>query len=109
MSFLGTVKGKAKEKEKKDNSSRQTTLFGLPPVAPLEKKSATGKKKKGESQETQETATEKSQTDESQAETQNTDVTMAEGDTQVDEEPTQVVDDDAPPVSIVRIKFKECS
>lgn len=99
------VKGKSKEREKKDNGSRQTTLFGLPPVAPPEKKNIAGKKKKGESQESQTTATEKSQADETQTETQDTDVTMTEGDTEVDGEPTQLVDDDAPPVSVAYMRL----
>ncbi|EIW62718.1 uncharacterized protein TRAVEDRAFT_112621 [Trametes versicolor FP-101664 SS1] len=86
-------KAKPKEKEKKE-VGRQTTLFGLPPAQPAEKKTAVRKKKAGTpaGEESQDTASRmKTQTDtqtdipmeESQAETE------GGGDTQVDE-PSQV-------------------
>ncbi len=94
----GAGKGREREREKKD-AGRQTTLFGLPAVQPAEKekKGAGGRKKnvkaaaEAESQNSgkgQETQTDTQITDvavdESQAET------LANGDTQVDEEQTQL-------------------
>ncbi len=87
-------KAKPKEKEKKE-TVRQTTLFGLPPAQPAEKKAAGRKKKAGTpaGEESQDTAVRA----ESQTDTQ-TDVPMEEsqeaeteggGDTQVDA-PSQV-------------------
>ncbi|KAI0371170.1 hypothetical protein BV20DRAFT_965857 [Pilatotrama ljubarskyi] len=87
-----TVQAKAKAKEKKE-AGRQTTLFGLPPAQPAEKKAPGRPKKKAgtpadDSQE-RGSATPK----ESQADSQ-TDVAMNDsqegGDTQVVDEPSQV-------------------
>lgn len=96
----GPAKGKGKEKKE---VGRQTTLFGLPPVQPTDKKAAAaGRKKKAgtPAEESQESASKASAAQESQSDTQ-ADVAMDEsqaetvagGDTQVvDEEATQLVE-----------------
>ncbi|PIL34239.1 hypothetical protein GSI_03950 [Ganoderma sinense ZZ0214-1] len=94
--------GKGKGKEKKD-VGRQTTLFGLPAVQPAEKdkKVAGGKKKKAAAEtESQESGKGQNTQTDTQVDTQTTDVAMDESqadslandDTQVDEEQTQLED-----------------
>ena len=92
----GTVKGKGKEKKE---VGRQTTLFGLPPAQPADKKaSAPARKKKGTpnggSQEQEPSlATEQDTQIDSQADVVMEDgqpESLVGGDTQVDDEPTQL-------------------